>query len=162
MWGIETLVKKLQALQGRQVDESMSPLCAELRSQVVQTESMLEAMPAALETVEQRRWRLLEVVQSCATQFHELITATDTTAASELHLAARSHDLCGAFVTQVSERLPNFLSDESLCLLSEQVDRHPYAFGAKIFLVPSKKQSRAERLGARSYSQSSILVALGL
>lgn len=120
-WGIQTLVRKLQSLQARQLDQSMPPLFTEVRAQLAATEGMMDRMPPALETMEQRRWRLLEIVQACSIQFHELVTATDTNEANELHLAARSHDMCCSFIKRVSERLPDFLSDECLQSLSVQV-----------------------------------------
>ncbi|KAL1528274.1 hypothetical protein AB1Y20_009631 [Prymnesium parvum] len=121
MWGIDTLVAKLHALQARQLDEAMPPLCAALRSQLALTEREVDALPAALETAEQRRWRLLEMVQACSLQLGELISATDTSAERGLHLAARSHDLCRAFVGRVEQRLPNFLADAELHGLAAQV-----------------------------------------
>jgi len=121
MWGVGTLVRKLQALQIEQLDEFVPPLCAELRHQAMDASAELKTLPPVAETNEQRRWRLLEIVQACNNQFQELITATDTSAERQLHVAARSHELCGAFVRRVSERVPNFLSDGCLAELLAQV-----------------------------------------
>ena len=59
--------------------------------------------------------------QRCSQQFQELVSATDTFAEAELHVAARSHELCGEFVRRVEGRVPNFLSDETFEKLTGQV-----------------------------------------
>mmetsp|Transcript_42939 Transcript_42939/g.113361 ORF Transcript_42939/g.113361 Transcript_42939/m.113361 type:complete len:362 (+) Transcript_42939:1017-2102(+) len=116
-----TLVGKLQALQARHLDATLPRLCSELRGEAGRAEAALEALPTAAVTVEQRRWRLHQVVQECNHSFGELITASDTSSRHELHVAARSHELCVAFVQRVCERIPNFLSDEALADLAAQV-----------------------------------------
>jgi len=116
-----TLVGKLQALQARHLDATLPRLCSELRGEAGRAEAALEALPTAAATVEQRRWRLHQVVQECNHSFGELITASDTSSRHELHVAARSHELCVAFVQRVCERIPNFLSDEALADLAAQV-----------------------------------------
>lgn len=121
VWGVETLVGKLQRLQAAQLDAALPPLSLEIESRLVAAERALRLLPPALHTAEQKRAKLLDVVQTTTLRMHELITATDTAADKELHVAARTHDACTEFTRRVVDGVPDFLSDGQLASLATHV-----------------------------------------